>query len=278
MDDFQNILYSHPLDIEKLKMIIQKMSNNISPDEIDHELILAFSLNFDLVPILVPFLFKKVLDSSDLLYHHDPLLLLKLKHSGALSDSVKIPQRYLNDGSDEDKEVHFGGELAKIIKNDDDNKLSSMMASFSFDINGMIEMYDELYCYHNVPLLNFAIQMRSQKCTQMLIEYGANPALKAMQYEPKWDALGFAAATGNIELFQMLMKNGATFSKNTVEAASMFHQNIILKFIINFPKYQPEWSKIAILSCAKWNNIEGLKIMIDSRADLNVRNNEGFSQ
>ena len=60
LQGLQNILYKDPIDQEKLTNIVEDCRATYSKEEIDHEFIIAFSLNYERIPVLIPFLSKKI--------------------------------------------------------------------------------------------------------------------------------------------------------------------------------------------------------------------------
>ena len=53
-----------------------------SKEEIDQELIIAFSLNYERIPVLIPFLSKKYLEKNQLIHYDQDLLTILLKSPG----------------------------------------------------------------------------------------------------------------------------------------------------------------------------------------------------
>ncbi len=62
MKELQDILYSDPIDKAKLTKQIENLRTICSSGEIDRELIFGFSLDYQKIPILIPFLSKKSLE------------------------------------------------------------------------------------------------------------------------------------------------------------------------------------------------------------------------
>jgi len=49
---FQSLLFSSPMNIQLLRTKIQELKNTFSDHTIDHQIILAFSLNYEKIPIV----------------------------------------------------------------------------------------------------------------------------------------------------------------------------------------------------------------------------------
>ena len=75
----QKILYSDCVNVDLLKTLIEDLKKKYSSSaiDIDHQLILAFSLDYTKIPILIPFLSKKSLNKTDFI-HADQEFLFRL--------------------------------------------------------------------------------------------------------------------------------------------------------------------------------------------------------
>ena len=80
MKELQDILYSYPIDKEKLTQQIEKLRPVSSNEEIDRELIIAFSLNYQKIPILIPFLSKKSLEKNQFIHNDQDFLTILMKN------------------------------------------------------------------------------------------------------------------------------------------------------------------------------------------------------
>ena len=56
MKEFQSLLFSSKLDIQAIKNNINELKNKFSVNEIDYQIILTFSLNYEKIPVLLPLL------------------------------------------------------------------------------------------------------------------------------------------------------------------------------------------------------------------------------
>ena len=56
--EFQSLLFSSQVDIQAIKSFIKEHQNALSPAQIDHQIILAFSFNYEKIPIFAPLLSK----------------------------------------------------------------------------------------------------------------------------------------------------------------------------------------------------------------------------
>ncbi|KAH0795487.1 cask-interacting protein (caskin) 1,2 [Histomonas meleagridis] len=116
-------------------------------------------------------------------------------------------------------------EIAKVIRNDDNEKLQEMASQQNFNINQIIDpsLY-ERYSYvnkWNVSLIDYAAFFGSTiKCFRYLMLNGA-----------KMENTGrFAVASGSEEIIHLCEQNHSTF-KGAYEAAIRFHQNDIFKYL-----------------------------------------------
>ena len=72
----QEKLYSptNDLDTNSLQQLIENLHKKYSSKEIDHQLILAFSLDYTKIPLLVPLLSKKSMEKTDFIHCDQELL------------------------------------------------------------------------------------------------------------------------------------------------------------------------------------------------------------
>ena len=78
--DFQSIIFSPCWDQISVKEKIKEIKDIFLPSEIDHQLILAFSLDYAKIPIFKSFLSKSNLEEKDFI-HFDQELLFHLLQS-----------------------------------------------------------------------------------------------------------------------------------------------------------------------------------------------------
>ena len=94
MKDLQNLLFSPILDTQHIKSKINELKDHFSKNEINHQIILAFSLNYEKIPILLPFLFEPKIEEKEFIHDDQELLfhLLKNNISFPLSIIANIAQ------------------------------------------------------------------------------------------------------------------------------------------------------------------------------------------
>ena len=98
--DFQSIIFSPYFDLLSVKEKIEEIKDFFSPTEIDHQLILSFSLDYAKIPIFKSFLSKLNLEEKDFIHFDQELLfhLLQSNISFPLSiienNNVNISQLY----------------------------------------------------------------------------------------------------------------------------------------------------------------------------------------
>ena len=68
LQQLHEILYSDSIDVNSLKSLLEDLKKKYPAKEIDHQLILAFSLDYSRIPILVPFLSNKSMKSVDFIH------------------------------------------------------------------------------------------------------------------------------------------------------------------------------------------------------------------
>ena len=104
----QELLYSNSIDTNSLQTLLKNFQKKYSSKEIDHQLILAFSLDYTKVPILVPFLSNKFMTSNDFI-HADQELLNQLIESNVIFPLMVLWEKCLefNKLTDEDYETPY---------------------------------------------------------------------------------------------------------------------------------------------------------------------------
>ena len=70
----QNLLYSDSIDVNSLQITLEDLKKKYSIQDIDHQLILAFSLDYSKIPTLIPFLSKKFLNKDDFIHADQELI------------------------------------------------------------------------------------------------------------------------------------------------------------------------------------------------------------
>ena len=86
--DFQDIIFSPHYDILLIKEKMEEIKNFLSPSQIDHQLILAFSLDYDKIPSFKSLLSKSNLEEKDFIYFDQELLFHLLKSNISFPLSV----------------------------------------------------------------------------------------------------------------------------------------------------------------------------------------------
>ena len=81
LKDFQELIFSSNLDSNLIATKIKELKETFSPKDIDRQLILAFSLNYQRVPILAKFLSEPTMDYKDFIHHDHELLFHLLKNN-----------------------------------------------------------------------------------------------------------------------------------------------------------------------------------------------------
>ena len=93
--DFQDIIFSPHYDILLIKEKMEEIKSFLSPSQIDHQLILAFSLDYNKIPCFKSLLSKSNLEEKDFI-HYDQELLFHLLKSNILFPLSVIPKNARN--------------------------------------------------------------------------------------------------------------------------------------------------------------------------------------
>ena len=182
--DFQSILFSPCCDQLSVKEKIEEIKDFFSPSEIDHQLILAFSLDYAKIPIFKTLLSKSNLEEKDFI-HFDQELLFHLLQSNIsfplsvitkknITEKKLIIEKYLYEelqkqnqleGINQDREITIREKtkIEEIIENDDIESLKILSNSNNFDFNQKIEKNNELYHYCRIPILLYCIEKNAFK-------------------------------------------------------------------------------------------------------------------
>ena len=295
--DFQDIIFSSTYDILLIKEKIEEIENFFSSSEIDHQLILAFSLDYDKIPSFKSLLSKSNLEEKDFI-HFDQELLFHLLQShisfplsvitknirNIISGKLQIEQNlyeelqkqnYLEEiekkykEEDEDCEITIREKtkIEEIIENDDIESLKLLSNSNNFDFNQKIEKNNELYHYCRIPILLYCIEKNAFKCFKFALINGANPSIKSekrrkwrrKEYKEVWDAYGFAGAKGNIQIIRILEEKGFKPTECLIEGCSQFHQKGILEMI---KKEQSHLLNPTIKEIVFYENFEIIDLLI----------------
>ena len=272
--NFQNIIFSPNCNDLFINEEFNEEKTFFSPNEIDHQLILSFSLDYHKIPIFKSLLSKSNLEEKDF-FHFDQELLFHLIQSNISFPILSIRNNIMNLKDRIKKlkiEQYLSEELQKknqlkeiesycsqnrikikirekikieeIIEQDDIESLKIFSNSNNLDFNQKIKKNNELFHYARIPILLLCIEKSAMKCFKFVLINGADPTLKSekfkskrKEYKPVWDAYGFAGARGNIHVIRILKENGIKPSNYLLEGCSQFHQKQILELIINEESY-----------------------------------------
>ncbi len=210
MKEFQDILYSYPIDKEKLTKQIENLRTICSSEEIDRELIFAFSLDYQKIPILIPFLSKKSLEKNQFIHYDQEFLTILMKNGidFPVQDILGLKKRDEEEEDEEEEDeknysswrkkvleeelvielekkgkefdktkiiIREKSQLEKAIEEDDVETLRLLSNQTNFDLNQRIKKEDKLYEYTEIPIILFSIQKHAMKCFKFLLLNGANP-------------------------------------------------------------------------------------------------------
>ena len=298
MKEFQDILYSYPINKEKLTKQIENLRTICSNEEIDRELIFAFSLDYQKIPILIPFLSKKSLEKNQFIHFDQEFLTILMKNGidfpvqdilffEEYEEEKKVRRKVLEEelvielekkGVEFDKTnviIREKSQLEKAIEEDDVETLILLSNQTNFDLNQRNQKENQLYEYTAIPIILFCIQKHAMKCFKFLLINGANPLETIIDF-PSWkkkniDGMTFGAETGNLQIMQMIEEKGGKIDKNCIIGAAKFHQNHILKWILQ-QKQEEEELILGLCSSAEYNNFEGVSLFLENRINVNARN------
>ena len=201
LQELQNILYKDPIDQEKLINIIEDLWATYSKEEIDQELIIAFSLNYERIPVLIPFLSKKLLEKNQLIHYDQDLLTILLKNEidfpvDDILDLKKEEKKVLEEellmelekkGIKIDKtkiEIRKKSRIETVIEEDDVESLKLLSNQPNFDFNQKIQKENQLYEYTEIPIILFCIEKHAMKCFKFLLLNGSNPLQTITDFPP----------------------------------------------------------------------------------------------
>ena len=145
---FQSIIFSPSPEQELIKSKIEELRKDLTLEEIDHQLILAFSLDYSKFPLLSPFLSKSTIENRDLIHFDHQLIFLLLQGHFSISENPKI-------------------RLEKIIRNCKELICSITLESNLFDflmIEGKIDrnIPKDSYCYFDRDKNKYFLHIDSQ--------------------------------------------------------------------------------------------------------------------
>ena len=273
-------------------------------EEIDRELIFAFSLDYQKIPVLIPFLSKKSMGKNQFIHFDQDFLTLLLKNGidfpvqdilfneeqkkSISSESKKEDKKVLEEelvieltkkGIEFDKTkiiIREKSQLEKAIEEDDVETLRLLSNQTNFDLNHRIKKENQLYEYTEIPIILFCIEKHAMKCFKFLLINGANPLETIIDFpQYSWkcnkeiNGMTFGAITGNLQIIQMIEEKGGKIDKNCIYGAVKFHQNHILKWILQQNQKQIELI-VGLCSSAKYDNWEGVTTLLEFGVDINA--------
>ncbi len=266
LEDLQSILYFDPIDQEKLNIQIENVKTNsiCSSEIIDKELIMAFSLNYERIPVLIPFLSKNSLEKNQFIHYDQDLLTILMKNDidFPVSDILGLEKEEEEDEYEEEEkekkvleeelvneiekkgieidktkiEIRKKSRIETVIEEDDVESLKLLSNQPNFDFNQKIKKENQLYEYTEIPIILYCIEKQATKCFKFLLLNGSNPLETITNFdsddESNIDGMTIGAETGNIQIMEMIEEKGGKIDKNCIFGAAKFHQNHILKYII----------------------------------------------
>ena len=201
MKELQDILYSNPIDQKKL---IEHIENLKTISSFEQELIMAFSMNYERIPVLISFLTEKSLNKNQFIHYDQDLLTILMKNG------IEFPVEdilELNKNNEENKKV-LEEELVKemekkgikldetkivirkkarietVIEEDDVESLRLLSNQPNFDFNQRIKKENQLYEYTEIPIILFSIEKNAIKCFKFLLLNGSNPLETITDFQP----------------------------------------------------------------------------------------------
>ena len=72
----------------------------------------------------------------------------------------------------------------------------------------------------------------------------------------------FGAEIGNLQIIEMIKEKGGKIDKNCIIGAAKFHQNHILKWIIQKNQNNQEMN-FGLCSSVQYNNLEGFLLLLE---------------
>ena len=198
-----------------IKEKIEEIKNCLSPNQIDHQLILAFSLNYNKIRILAPYLSKSTLESSDfihfdqeLLYHlltldiSFPILPSLMKHvkktKSYFSQKLTIEKNLYEELQKRNKieeiehyckekgiktKIREKTKIEEIIEKDDIEAFKALSTDINFAFNQTIKKDNELFHYSRIPIILYCIEKNAYKCFKFALINGADPTIKSERME-----------------------------------------------------------------------------------------------
>ena len=307
-EEIQNLLFSPNSDLELIKEKIEEIKGSLSPNAIDRQLILAFSLNYNKIPILTPLLSKTTMNANDFVHFDQILLFHLLQVNISFPISVMIPKRgrklkiekflyeeLLKQNKFDELQrkcdqyhmkikIREKTKIEEIIENDDIESFKLLSNTNDFDFNQKIKKINILYHYTRIPIILYCIEKNAYKCFKFALINGADPTQKSeklvsrwrKEFKRIWDAYGFAGAKGNIQIIRMLKERGLNPNSCLMEGCSQFHQNMILEWIKD---EESQLLDTGIKTTIHYENYQAFSLFVQRKNDLNILvSQKNFSQ
>ena len=113
LQDFQSFIFSSTIDSQLLSTKIQ---TDISPKVIDHQLILSFSLKYERIPILSPFLSQPKIEKNEFIHCDQELLFHLLKNNISFPISIILDQYLTINRQSNDQTILLESSLYEELK------------------------------------------------------------------------------------------------------------------------------------------------------------------
>lgn len=177
------------------------------------------------------------------------------------------------------------------------NKLFDAFASEkTFDTKNIDETFNKQYEYDGVKLrlitgwyfgyytwLKLAVLLESKELVQDMLKYGAQVDVKNLDvYRTGCTALHFAAETGNVAIFQLLIDAGANINATTSYHETPLHRAVqngnteAVKILLEFKAkvdLGDGTNSTPLHYAALFDNTEAAKILLESGANPNAQTN-----
>ena len=207
--EFQSLLFSSESTQIDIKSFIEKHYNDLSQAEIDHQLVLAMSLNYKKISDLAPLLSKSEIPSIDILHFDQTLIFLLLQAKIQFPIEFFLSQfrfrgdftydyldnytvktiLYLEKGLFEELskenqldqlkgkllqfEIREESKLEEAIETDNLDSFRILISDDNFDQT--IKKQNLCFHYSEIPILSFCIEKQALKCFKHALINGADP-------------------------------------------------------------------------------------------------------
>lgn len=160
-----------------------------------------------------------------------------------------------------------------MILNDDINSLKSKVGEDLFNCNQIIDIKNGIGDSLGKTLIELCCQYNAKNCFFFLLSLNPILARRNENMEQLWGPIEYAAANGNISFIKFLEEKGEKREAVTLAAAGIMHENETLKWLIDgnqIHDFQP-----ALFGCILSSNIEGILLLLQSGADVNIQYGKG---